>query len=133
MKAAGTLFALLLAASTALAQEDTSRPDYSRDGLIKFFANEDLVFERDEPPVRYHAGAVEFTALGTEWRFNYLPIMAPFVGARPSVTNEWPDAFSLLRVPIATPRRAWRTQREFNAELRRINRKVKAEVRVETK
>ena len=133
MKTTTALFVLLLAASGALAQS-ADRADYSRDTLMKLFV------DGKEPPrvrdtnVRFHVGAVEFGAVGTRWRFNYLPIMAPLPGTRFGITREWPDAFSLLRTPIATSKRAWRTQRAVNAELRRIEKltKPKATIKVTT-
>jgi hypothetical protein len=128
MKATATLIVLLLAAGAAQAQE---RPDYSRDTLMRFFANEDVRAEGD-PDIRFYVGAVAFRALGQNWRINYLPIMAPLPGTRFGVTREWPDAFALTNTPIATTPRTWRTTREMNAELRRIERvtRPKATVKV---
>lgn len=131
MKAAATLIILLLAAGTVMAQEEP-RPDYSRDTLLRLLV-------QDDPPrrtgdVQFHVGAIEFGALGTRWRFNYIPIMMPLPGTRFTTTREWPDAFALTNTPIATPPRAWRTQREVNAEIRRIERvtKPKATIKVTT-
>ncbi|HUP61567.1 MAG TPA: hypothetical protein VNA69_14230 [Thermoanaerobaculia bacterium] len=128
MKTATALFVLLLAAGSALAQEAT-RPDYSRDTLMKLFVDGKEQPVRDSN-MRFHVGAVEFGAIGTRWRFNYLPIMAPLAGTRFGVTREWPDAFSLLGTPIATPRRAWRTQRLVDAELKRIEKVTKPKVKI---
>src|SRR5687767_7832866 len=118
MKAAATLILLLLAAGAVMAQEEPRPADYSRETLLRLFVQE-------EPPrrtgdVQFHVGAIEFGALGTRWRFNYLPIMMPLPGTRFTTTREWPDAFALTNTPIATPPRAWRTQRDVNAEMRRI-------------
>lgn len=128
MKASATFFCMLFMAAVALGQE-TEKPDFSRDAVQKLLLTVDVEAEV-EPPVRFHVGAVEFRTLGTNWRFNYLPIMMPLSGTRFGVTQEWPDPFALTGTAIATPRRAWRTQRAFNAELRRINRKVKADLKV---
>lgn len=130
MKAAATLIILLLAAGTVMAQEEAT-PDYSRDTLLRLLA-------RDETPrrtgdVQFHVGAIEFGALGTRWRFNYLPIMMPLPGTRFTTTREWPDAFALTNTPIATPPRAWRTMREVNAELRRIDRVTKPNATIKVK
>ncbi|MBV8517146.1 MAG: hypothetical protein JO197_07040 [Acidobacteria bacterium] len=134
MKAATTtLFVLLLAAFSAQAQTDTEtdRPDYSRDNLQRV-----LSVQTEEPQtgrdVQYDIGAVSFRALGTRWRFNYLPIMMPLVGTRQTATWEWPDAFSLTNTPIAMPARAWRASRQLSAERKRIERMTKATVRVKT-
>ena len=130
---------VLLAATTLSAQEQPqndlvtpTQPDYTKPGLQRF-----VLTTPPEPPrernVRFHVGAIEFGAVGTRWRFNYLPIMAPLSGTRLGVTREWPDPFSLTGTAIATPKRAWRTQRQVNAELRRIERSERARIRVDTK
>ncbi|HVE72916.1 MAG TPA: hypothetical protein VNI54_16230 [Thermoanaerobaculia bacterium] len=131
------IIALLVAASLSAqeqtgdsdTQSSTATPDYSRPSLQRF------VLSIPEPPkrdrnVRFHVGAVEFGAIGTRWRFNYLPIMAPLSGTRLAVTREWPDPFSLTGTAIATPKRAWRTQRNVNAEMRRIEQSERAKIRV---
>jgi hypothetical protein len=59
--------------------------------------------------------------------------MAPLSGTRLGITNEWPDPFSLSGTPIATPKRAWRTQRKIDAELRRINDSDKKRVKIKVK
>jgi hypothetical protein len=48
-------------------------------------------------------------------------------------TQEWPDPFSLTNTPIATPPRAWRTQRRIDAEMRRIEQTERAKIRVDTR
>jgi hypothetical protein len=129
-KASATIVFLLL--TTAAFGQENGTPDYSREAIQKLMLEVD-VREPEEPPVRFHVGAIEFRALGTKFRFNYLPIMMPLPGTRLGVTQEWPDPFALTGTAIATPRRAWRTQRAVNAELRRIDRKVKASVVVKTR
>ena len=129
---------LLLAATSLSAQEpstDTTggtKPDYSKPSLQRF------VLSIPEPPkrdrnVRFHVGAIEFGAVGTRWRFNYLPIMAPLSGTRLAVTREWPDPFALTGTVIATPKRAWRTQRKVDSELKRIEKSERAKIRVTVK
>lgn len=126
---------VILSAFSASAQEQTppadepAKPDYSQPAMQRFVAS------IPEPPKRprnviFHIGAVEFRALGSNWRFNYLPIMMPLSGSRLGVTNEWPDPFALTGTMIATPRRAWRTQRKIDAEMRRIEKTERAKVRV---
>lgn len=123
---------ILLGATTLGAQEAgpaPANPDYSKESLQRF------VLSIPEPPkrernVRFHIGAIEFGAVGTRWRFNYLPIMMPLSGTRLGVTREWPDPFALTGTVIATPRRAWRTQRKVDAELRRIEKSERAKIRV---
>ena len=142
MRASATILAFLFVTGAMAAQETSdsssgetgTRPDYSKESLMRVLRADAEEKER-EPAVRYHVGAVEFDAIGTRWRFNYLPIMAPLSGTRLGITNEWPDPFSLSGTPIATPKRAWRTQRKVDAELRRIHdsekKKVKIKVKVE--
>ena len=132
MKTTITILVLLAAASLS-AQETETKPDYSKPTLQRF-----VMSMPDAPPprirnVRFHVGAVEFGALGTRWRFNYLPIMTPLSGSRLGVTQEWPDPFSLSGTPIATPKRAWRTQRQVNSELRRIEQTERAKIKVNVK
>lgn len=132
MKTTIAIFALF-AATTLAAQETATKPDYSKPGLQRFV----LSIPEAPPPrdrnVRFHVGAIEFGAIGTRWRFNYLPIMAPLSGTRMAVTREWPDPFSLTGTAVATPKRAWRTQRQVNSELRRIERSERAKIRVDVK
>lgn len=123
---------VLLAAVSAAAQEAPLQPDYSKPALQKFVAS------IPEPPkhprnVVFYIGAVEFRAIGTRFRFNYLPIMAPLSGTRLAVSREWPDPFSLTGTAIATPRRAWSTQRKVNAEMKRIEKTERAKIRVKVK
>lgn len=127
MKARSAILALvLLLAGNAFAQE---QPDYSRDKLLRLFAEADP----EGRGIQFNYGSVRFRALGTTW--NFTPIMLPFAGTRFGTTREWPDAFSLLNVPISTSPRAWRTQRAVSAELKRIDRvtKPKATVKVNVK
>ncbi len=126
---------LLLFLATAAVGQDASAaadPDYSRDSLLRILA--DTERPEREPAVRYYVGAVEFRALGSNWRFIYLPIMMPFSGSMLRTSHSLPDPFELTGTAIATPPSAWRTQRKVNDELRRIERitggKLKATVTV---
>lgn len=136
MKAGAVLTALLLLlAPSALAQDESATPDYSRDTLLRLFADAgNDIDDADMRAIRYRLGSVEFRALGTSWRFNYLPIMIPFSGTgagfNGEITNTLPDPFMLTNTQIATSPRAWRTQRQKNAELRRIERTERERMRV---
>lgn len=133
------LILVLLAAASLSAQEPqpqpapaTQPPDYSKPALQRFVLS--IPAEpKKERNLRFHVGAVEFGAIGTRWRFNYLPIMTPLSGTRMGVSQEWPDPFALTGTVIATPRRAWRTQREVNAELKRIEKSERAKIKVNVK
>lgn len=137
MKASAALIALLLLfASPAVAQDTGSDPDYSRNTLLRLFAEAgNEIDDADMRAIRYRLGSVEFTALGTSWRFNYLPIMVPFSGTGAGFngqnTSTLPDPFMLTNTQIATSPRAWRTQRQKNHELRRIDRTERERMRLE--
>ena len=133
MKTTATLFlVLLLGAVSAHGQDATPRADYSRDQLMRLFVAPSDEYT-DDGGVRFNYGQVEFRAIGIDWQFT--PIMLPLAGTRFATTREWPDAFSLMRVPYATSMRAWQTRREVNAELKRIDRvtKPKAKIKVTTR
>ncbi|HEX7832085.1 MAG TPA: hypothetical protein VF787_20680 [Thermoanaerobaculia bacterium] len=131
MRASATILAFLFVTGAAAAQEtsETSKADYSKDSIMRVLraqAEED----QKKANVSFHVGAVTFNAIGTRWRFNYLPIMAPLAGTRLTTSREWPDAFSLTGVPLATPKRAWRTQRQVDAEMKRITDTEKKKLKI---
>jgi hypothetical protein len=129
-----TTFAFLIAfaALGAAAQEEQQpdvKVDYSKPALQRFVSSIPPEPKRDRN-MHFYIGGVEFRALGTRYRFNYLPILAPLSGTRLGVTQEWPDPFSLTGTVIATPRRAWRTQRQVDAEMKRIEKTERAKIKV---
>jgi len=128
-----TILVLLAAAVPLSAQETapatTTRPDYSKPGLQRFVLSIPEQPKRDRN-MRFYVGGIEFGAIGTRWRFNYLPIMAPLPGTRLGITQEWPDPFALTGTVIATPPRAWRTQRNVSSELKRIEKSERAKIKV---
>lgn len=126
MRASATILALLLTVS-ATAQDTRPSRDYSKDTLLRLFA--EAAEQEGENPIRYRRGAVEFRGLGTSWRFNYLPMMA-MSGTLGGVTMEMPDPFALTGTAIATGPRSWRTRREVNQELKRIEKLERAKIRV---
>jgi hypothetical protein len=128
MRASATILAVLLLTASAAAQ-DSRAPvrDYSKDTLLRLFV--DAAKQEGENPIRYRRGAIEFRALGTSWRFNYLPMMA-MQGTLNGVSMELPDPFALTGTPIASPPRTWRTRREVSAELKRIEKMERAKIRV---
>lgn len=118
---------LAFVASAAFAQEQQTEekpvenPDFSKPTLMRVLAYD----EAPDRLRRFHhtPGAIEFRALGMDWRLAYLPILMPLSGSRMGVTNQWPDPFALAGTQIAPPpTRTWRERRAYNAELRRINR-----------
>lgn len=127
MRASATILSILLLTASAAAQDNAPVRDYSKDTLMRLFVN--AAKQEGENPIRYRRGAVEFRALGTSWRFNYLPMMAMH-GTLNGVTMEVPDPFQLTGTQIATSPRNWRTRREVNAELRRIEKLERAKVKV---
>ena len=131
MKASATiLLSTLLIAGAAEAQR--ARTDYSREAVQRFVMSTQV--EEDEIRHDYDPLVVNFAALGTTFRLGYIPqLMMPMAGSMVGTTQTWPDAFSLTRTPIATGPRAWRTQRAFRRELREINKRLDATVKVETR
>jgi hypothetical protein len=127
MRASATILAILLVTGSAAAQNNAATRDYSKDTLLRLFVN--AAKQESENPIRYRNGAVEFRALGTSWRFNYLPMM-PMSGTMGGVTQEMPDPFALTNTVIATSPRSWRTRRDTNNELKRIEKLERAKVRV---
>ena len=127
MKRLGPFVIVLALAVNAAAQDEyaPSRPDYSRDKLLQLFANAPER-EQIEPRVQYGIGYIDFRALKMRWRVNYLPIMMPLYGSMPWAMNgafgSMPDAFTLTGTEIPQTPRTWRQAREFNAELKRIER-----------
>ena len=128
MRASATILAVLLLTASAAAQDSRAQTrDYSKDTLMRLFA--EAAEQEGENPIRYRRGAIEFRALGTSWRFNYLPMMA-MQGTMNGVTMEVPDPFALTGTAIATGPRNWRTRREVNAELKRIEKLERAKIKV---
>jgi hypothetical protein len=124
MRTNALLLAFLLVAGSAAAQESEPRADYSRDTLMRLF----VAASPEEPAVRYRDGGLELRAFGATWRAQFL---SPLSGSTPG--SGWPDPFALTQTQIATSQRAWRTRREVNRELRRIELTERARVRVATR
>ncbi|HJQ36177.1 MAG TPA: hypothetical protein VKB93_03470 [Thermoanaerobaculia bacterium] len=132
MKTSPAILLFLTAALSLPAQESPPHIDASPERLRKFVAS-----IPEPPPPRPHKltfrfGAIEFRAFGTRWRISYLPGLTPLAGTRMTTTREWPDAFALTNTAIATTPRSWHTQRQINAEMRRIEKTEMAKVRVNT-
>ena len=117
----------ILAAVAALvfaAAVNAEEPDYSRDNLRKTFSAKVIELgPRPKPRVQFKFGAIEFRALGMDWRISLLPV-APLSGTRPGVTQQLPDPFALTGavMPGAPAHEIEETPREIRAELRRIRR-----------
>ena len=133
MRMAGALLIVLIA-MPVLAQQPADpappEPDYSRDKLIEIFANEPQR-EKAEPRIKHSIGMIEFKALGMRWRVGYLPFFMPLPGSQPWINSQrWPDPFLLTGTEYASPPRTWRQTRDMNAELRRIERKLREKQKV---
>jgi hypothetical protein len=127
MRASTTLLTLfLLLAATAHA---TDRPDYSPDGLLRLFSGEPVRATNDNR-VHFNYGVIDYRFLDTNLKF--VPILLPLSGTELRTTQVWPDPFALTHTQIATSKRAWRTQRTLNAELRRIEKTQRARIKVKT-
>lgn len=128
MKASATFLVLFLTAD-AFAQE-TPKPDYSKEAVQEFVMSIDV---EEESSVTYFPDAIRFNALGTTWKFTPYPnLVMPLSGTAMGVTQQFPDPFSLTNTPIATTPRNWYTRRELKQELDKINKRLKATVKVTT-
>lgn len=126
MRTSATILALLLVAGTAAAQ-DEPRPDYSRDTLMRLF----VAASPEEAQRNYRDMGVNVNAFGTTFRVHVLPqLLMPLSGSALTTSREWPDPFALTGTQIATSQRAWRTRRNVNRELRRIELTSRARMRV---
>ncbi|HSP13516.1 MAG TPA: hypothetical protein VLV78_02045 [Thermoanaerobaculia bacterium] len=121
-------FVIVLALAGNAAGQD-SPPDYSREKLLRLFADEPQR-EKVEPRVQFGIGYVDFKALNMRWRVNYLPIMLPLYGSVPWTMNgafgSMPDPFTMTGTEIPYTPRTWRQVRDMNAELKRIERTERA-------
>jgi hypothetical protein len=116
--------ALVLCAFAAVSAFAEEKPDYSREGLRRTFSAHVIELgPKPKPRFQFKFGAIEFRALGMDWRISYLPV-APLSGTRMGVTQTPPDPFELTGVSIARAPAEEEIQMtaELRAELRRIKR-----------
>ena len=128
MRASTTILTLLLLVAGVPALADNT-PDYSSQGLLRLFNGETLR-PTGERALMFSYGVVTYHNPVANLTFS--PALLPLSGSELRTTNVWPDPFSLTRTQIATSKRAWRTQRQYNAELRRIKKSERARIRVST-
>src|SRR5439155_25397716 len=116
MRPAAVLLLLALAAAAA-AQE----PTYTAEEKLKMFRTLNVdAHAKDSRRGEWHVGYVEFHVLGMDWRFFYLPTLAPLPGSRLPDHATVPNAFDPTRTPDAStfpptldePDRARARQRE---------------------
>ena len=129
------LILTLLVAATATAQTQFREepPDFSKDTLLRLFA-ENPEREDVDSGFEHRFGAISFRTGPVRWRVGYLPFFMPLHGSEPWDHNQrWPDPFILTGTEIATTPRSFRSRRAMSSELRRIDRKLResAVVRVE--
>lgn len=105
-------------------------PDFSRDTLLRLLADQGR--DEPEPTVQFGNGTVSFKALGQRWRFIYLPFFAPWQGGFVNTNREWPDPFVLTGTAYASPPSTWHDQRAMSKELKKIEKRIKATVKVGT-
>jgi hypothetical protein len=98
MRPAAVLLFLALA-STASAEV----PTYTAEEKLKMFRTLNVdAHAKDDRRVEWHVGYIEFHVLGMDWRFFYLPILAPLPGTRLQDNATVPNAFDLTRTPYAS-------------------------------
>lgn len=132
MKNAPFVLAFLLMVLPADAQETSGTPDYSREGLLRFFATSDVAAARPKS-IEFHPGYVDFRALNMRWRFSYLPFLAPFPGSVRGTVPSLPDPFLLTHTEIPYTPRTWRDQRAYSGELRRIEKSERERAKIVVK
>jgi hypothetical protein len=119
-----TALLLFTLAATAVAQEQT----YSAEEKLKMFRTLNATPASSSHSVEWGFGYVTIHAFGMDWRFVFLPIMAPLPGSRPQDAATIPNAFDLTRTPYATtlppmfdePERSRAVQRE-RARIERLS------------
>src|SRR5687768_13129609 len=127
MRTTALLVLTLVVAATASAQTQfrEEEPDFSRDTLLRLFA-ENPEREEVEPRFEHRFGAITFRTGQMRWRVGYLPFFMPLHGSVPWDHHQrWPDPFILTGTEIAHTSRTWRDRRAMSSELRRIDRKVR--------
>lgn len=127
MRSAILMTLALLVSANVLAQQQFREepPDYSRDTLLRLFADNP---EREDADSRFQHqfGAIEFRTKNIRWRVGYLPFFLPLHGSVPwDHDQRWPDPFVLTGTEIAHTARTWRDRRAMTSEMRRIERKVR--------
>lgn len=120
MRVAAAL-SILLAAGSALAQEDGPRPDYSHDALLRLFVQRDEPRPLPQKRVRWHLGYVEFRAWNMEWRVLYLPIAMPLAGSRMRDLATPVNPLAQFGPPYANSNGDYmRRPRDVDREIRRV-------------
>jgi len=97
MRFATALFVLALAATT-----EAQTPTYTAEEKLTMFRTLNATPASSGHRVEWGVGYVTIHAFGMDWRFNFLPIMAPLPGSRPQDAATIPNAFDQLRIPYAT-------------------------------
>ena len=92
--------ALLLFALAAAVAAQT--PTYTTEEKLKMFRTLNATPASSGHRVEWGFGYVTIHAFGMDWRFVFLPIMAPLPGSRPQDAATIPNAFDLTRTPYAT-------------------------------
>lgn len=115
-------------ALSAICRADPPPPDFSRPALQRVFSAHVIELgDKPKPRVQFRFGAIEFRALGMDWRVLYLPLAMPLSGTRPTTSSQPPDPFALTGLgltgqALGDPQLSRRDQRELKAELKRIRR-----------
>jgi hypothetical protein len=122
----GATFLLIASAAFAQDQQTAARPDYSRDALLRFAANNEIKMSPlpdHLPPsrIQWHFGWMEFRGLGMEWRIFYLPIVVPLAGSGMQSVAKLPNALELTGTPFASCPEIFRDRpASVNREVKRV-------------
>lgn len=122
--------ALLFVFSAALIADDT-------DDALKLKAFRELNPDNraaKQKRVEFHPGYVELHYFGMDWRFFYIPLLAPLPGARLEDAGKIPNAFEQLGMPYASTmppmfgsERSAAVEREYQ-RIEKLTRQQKVEV-----
>lgn len=85
--------------------DELPKPDYSREALLRLFA--EWTFRREQPRTIELFGVTELRALGTRWRFIYMPFLAPYPGSIRRANAELPNPFADTGTEIAHRKGTW--------------------------
>ena len=124
MKIASAALAFFLFAAPGFAADNTTQPDYSRDGIQRVFAVDLYEPPKPEPFDWRRMFSLDWDTIGTHIHFR--PLLAPLQGSYPTTHGlEIPNAFALTGTPFAYTPRTWQDQRALSAERRKVEKIIR--------
>jgi hypothetical protein len=124
-----SLLAILVLLSTTAAFADSApAPDFSRDTILKILHDKDV----DDAPFKIDIGMAQLRTKNFNYRFAYLPLLAPIQYSGPHGASQLPNPFVLTNTELA-----WRPHQyvaepddytssgEYRREYRRVAKMLK--------